>query len=258
MGDPDRDSLRSAAGIAAGILLVLLSGCSSGSLASSTGPKPAENRWSTARRQQVHFGEEVRFDFVLQNGAGRLVQPFGLADYCATIIGNERIEAEADPVGHFQFSYVFDDFPPGATVKITTTAYQQRGGRDFMRIRGTWLPSDSPFNERDRKVATRASLNLTVYQATIDLTFTAADDDLDPETGVLRIRKSDGSMTAIYEDRPGRPGFTLTGPDANGRYHVRYDPDGRQLNPTGTTDVAFLIYDRAGQVHEASAAIDTP
>lgn len=211
-----------------------------------------------ARRQQVHVGEEVQFDFVLQNAAGRLVQPFGLADYCASIIGDERIEAEADPVGHFQFSHLFDDVPPGATVKVTTTAYQQRGGRDFMRIRGTWLPSDSPFNERDRKVATEASLILTVYQASIDLTFAAGDEDLDPETGVLRIRKSDGSMTAIYEDRPGRPGFTLTGPDADGRYHVHYDPNGRQLNPTGTTDVTFVIYDRAGQVHEASAAIDTP
>ena len=236
---------------------LLASGCMSASLASNTGPRPLGWRWSTAPRQKAQVGDEVRFDFVLQDWRGRFVEPLGLADYCATMIDGRRLEAEPDVHGHFTFTHEFSHVLPGTTFKVTTTAYQQRGGRDFMRVRGEWLHSDSPYEEPDRKIRADSIL-ITIYEAPIQLTIADCREDLDADTGVMRIRRVDGSITSVYVDRPGRPGFTLFGPDADRRYRIHYLPKGNELNPIGTTDVDFIIYDRAGQAHEVSLTIDTP
>ena len=245
------------AAVGMALLAVLTGGCISASLASSTGPRPPGWQWSMARRQQAHVGEKVRFDFVLKDWRGRRVKPFGLANYCATTIGSRRIEAEPDIHGHFSFTHDFSSVRPGTTLKVTTTAYQQRGGRDFMQVRGEWLHSDSPYEEPDRKIGAD-SIRITIYEAPIELTIAGFTEDLDPDTGVMRIRRANGAITSVYVDRPGRPGFTLSGPDTDGCYRVHYSPKGNELNPVGTTDVDFIIHDRAGQAHEASVTIDTP
>jgi hypothetical protein len=205
----------------------------------------------------VHLGEEVPFDFVLQDWQHKLMSPVGFADYCVAMIGSERIETEYDVYGHFRFSHKFSNVEPGQKVKVEATAYQQRGGRDFMKIRGQWMHSDSPYEETDREVA-RDAINLSVYEAPIDLSVARPPDDLDPDSGVLRIRRHDGSTTSVFIDRPTRPGFTMTGPEPDGYYHVRYTPHGDELNPIGTTDIEFVIHDVAGQKYEVPALITTP
>ena len=47
-------------------------------------------------------------------------------------------------------------------------------------------------------------------------------------------------------------------PEPDGYYHVRYTPKGHELNPTGTTEAEFVIYDVAGQKYEIPAVIETP
>ena len=210
-----------------------------------------------AGEQMGHVGETVEFNFVLVDGFRRFVHPQGLADYCVTLAGNDRIEANPDADGCFRFSIPFENVQPGDKIKLTTTAYRQRAGRDFMKLRGQWLHSDSPYELADKKMA-NDSIVFTVYELPIEFTIAQPPDDFDAETGVLRIRRADGSSTSVYHDRTGRPGFTLSGPDPGGLYTVRYRPTGNQLNPTGTTEVEFAIYDRSGQPHRKSQTIETP
>lgn len=239
-------------------------GCISASLATSTGPHPPQQRWSTASTQSAHVGEQVHFDFVLTDWRGRFVGPTGIADYCVAIpsrlrtgIGEERIEVEPDAKGHFRFSYPLDRVRAGEKLKVTATAFQQCDSRDFMKIGGRWLKADSPYAQPDRKVA-GDTVQLTIYQTTVDLKIARPADDLDPESGVLRFRCIDGGGGPVYIDKPGRPGFKIGGPEPDGYYRVEYLPTGSQLNPTGTTDVEFTIHDLGGQRHVVSQTLSTP
>jgi hypothetical protein len=240
-----------------------IGGCVSASLGTSTGPHPQQQRWSIAAKQMAHVGETVQFDFVLTDIWGRFVAPTGLADYCVAMIGSERAEAEPDERGHFRFSYALDRARPGEKVPVTATAYQQRGSRDHMKIRGQWLTADSPYAEPDRKIA-GDSIQLTIYQTKVEMKIVRPADDLDPESGVLRLQRGDGTAapvytgTPVYIDKPGRPGFRLDGPEPNGYYRVEYQPTGEQLNPTGTTEVEFSVYDLGGQRHVVSQTLSTP
>jgi len=238
--------------------VVLAAGCVSGSLATDTGPHPRGCVWSDASTQKMHVGEEVRFDFVLQDSTTRkFVSPMGRADYCVATIGDRRLEAEVTSTGHFQFSHTFGDIKPGDKIKVQATAYRQRAGRDFVNVHGQWLRTESPYEQPDAKVA-RDSVSLVAYQAPIELRIPRPPDDLNPETGVLRIRRSDGSSTSVYIDRPHRPGFTVGGPEPDGHYRIGYVPRDNEVNPIGTTDVELVMYDTAGNPHYASATLDTP
>ena len=235
----------------------LLGGCVTGSLASNTGPRPPGNRWSVAKEHMVHVGEVVEFDMVLQDGYRHFVSPFGLADYCAAQIGPERVEVVADVAGHFVFSYRFDGVEPGERITVRASAYRQRGERDFMKVRGQWLHADSPYAQPDQRIAGN-TIDLLAYRTTVELRMPRPPDDLDPETGVLRFRRLDGTTTPVYVDRPSLPGFSLEGPEPDGYYRVRYHPRAEELNSTGTTEAVFTIYDTVGRRHTLSTVLETP
>lgn len=239
------------------MLACALGGCISASLATSTGPRPPQQRWSSASTQAAHVGERVHFDFVLTDWLGRFVAPTGLADYCVAMIGGERMEGEPDVNGHFQFSYTLDRVGAGDKLKVTATAFQQRDSRDYMKVGARWLKADSPYAEPDRKVAADA-VNLSIYQTTVDLKIPRPADDLDPESGVLRFQCLHGGGGPVYLDKPGRPGFSIVGPGTDGYYDVEYSPLGGQLNPTGTTEVEFTIHDLGGQRHMVIQTLNTP
>ncbi len=232
-------------------------GCISGSLASNTDRHTLGFHWSDAPRQMLYVGETVEFDFVLQDMWRQFVPPTGLADFCILTIGNERIESEPDLTGHFRFAHTFNQSAPDETIDVRATAFRQRGQRDFMKIAGEWVYAENPFDDPDRKVADD-SIRLTVYETLIELTIARPPDDLDTESGVLRIRRSDGSIRSIYIDRPHRPGFTITESEPDGYYQVRYRPSGNELNSTGTTEVEFVIHDMAGYPHYATTTLETP
>lgn len=249
---------RQAARVASAVLAVALGGgCISGSLASSTGPRPGGYRWSDAPKQMAHVAETVEFDFVLQDLSHNFVHPLATADYCVLFIGQDRLETEPGLSGHFEFSYTLSPFEPGEVIEIQAEAYRERGGRDFMMIGGRWMRTDSPIDEPDQRVAVD-SIEMTIYVAPIELTLARPADDLDLESGVLRIRRDDGSIRSVYIDRPIRSGFTITGPEPDGYYRVRYLPGGNELNPTGTTEVEFVIHDLAGNRHEKFLTLQTP
>ena len=234
-----------------------LQGCVSASLASDTGPRPAGHRWSAAARQQAHVGEEVSFDFVLQDAAKQFVSPVGVADYCVAMIGSRRIESDPDEFGHFTFTHRFDGLRPGEELSVRAIAYQQQGARDFVKVGSQWLEANSPYSIADRTVA-EAAIRLSIYQSKVDLRIARPADDFDRETGVLRIRRADGSSAATYINRPNRPGFSIDGPSADGFYRVSYAPSGDETNKTETTDVEFAIYDLAGQRHTVVQTLQTP
>lgn len=248
---------RALSSVAALLIPVAGGGCTFASLASSTGPRAPGHQWSTASHQRVHVGETVEFDFVLVDAGGNPLNPLGLADYVVVMLGGERIQSEPDGRGHFPFSYHFDRVEPGDRVTVEANAYLQRAHRDFMKVAGEWLMSESPYEIADTRVA-GDSLTLEVYEAKIELMIDPPGYELDPDSGVLRIRRSDGRTTAVYAHRPDRPGFRLEGPDAAGGYRVTYTPDGDEVEPWGVTEVEFEVYDVSRTPHRATARIETP
>lgn len=236
----------------------LLPGCVSGSLASNTGPRASGARWSTAPQQSVHVGETVHFDFVLVNPlTGKMIDPMWHADYCVAAIGSDRIQIEPDALGHFPFEYTFDQILPQQQVTVSVTAYFERGYRDFMNIGGRWVQTDSPTDMPDKLVAAD-SIEMAAYELTIEMQVQAPGAILDPETGVLRIFRSDGSPFVRYIDRPHRPGFTLGVPDPQGNYRVRYTLRGDEVNAEGTTLVEFEIHNLSGEAFKARSTFETP
>ena len=239
-----------------GSLSIAGGGCISGSLATSSGPRPPGFAWSPEERQAAHVAENVKFDFVLTDWLGKRLDPTGLADYCVAIFDRERIEIELHPNGYFRFEHPITA-APDTSIPVEVTAYRQLAGRDLIKVGDQWLVSSSPFELPDRKVAS-ASVTLLVYQCEVRLRMPRPPDDLDPETGVMRIYRDDGSSTSVYIDRPGRLGFRITGPGPDGYYDITFNPSGEMLNDHGTTKVDFRIHDLAGQRHECSAPIETP
>ena len=239
------------------MLASIPAGCVSASLASDTGPRSAGRAWSIAARHPAHVGETVDFDLVLVDGWGRFLPSAGFDEYAVLAINRERLETEPDGAGHFRFSYNLGAVPVGASVRVVGAVFRQRGHRDFINVQGEWLESNSPYERNDDLVA-EDELVLDVYQTRIELSLTRPPTDLDPESGVLRILRQDGTVSTIYVDRPGRPGFILTGPEPSGYYTVTYVPDGDELNATGTTRIEFSIHDLSGQRHESTVLLDTP
>ncbi len=241
----------------AALCLMSTSGCVAGSLASSTGPRQAGARWSAARRQYVHVGERVEFDFVLTDAFGRRIDPRGRADYLVVSIGTHKLQAGPDLSGHFTFSHTFSETSPGERVDVTASAFLQNGARDYVAVQDRWEHVDSAYDQPDRRVA-GAAIALTAYEASILMELVRPPDDLDETTGILTIRRADGKAASVFCDRPNRPGFTLTEPGPAGMYKIGYAPRASQLNATGTTEVALTIYDIAGQTHTVTQTLETP
>lgn len=235
----------------------LASGCVGASLASSTGPRIAGRIWSTQSKQLAHVGETVQFDFVLVDWRGGFVSPFGLAEYVVAFAGTERIEAEFNEKGHISFSYPFDSMNAGDVIKVKVTAFSQRGSRDWMRIGDEWLQNDSPYDSADRRVA-RDSITLKVYEAPIELAVERPPDGFDLQTAVLKIARADGAIRSVYVERPTRPGFTAVESPNDDHLRIRYLPSGADLNPTGTTEVEFTVYDMAGRLYRVTQTLTTP
>ena len=205
----------------------------------------------------VHAGETVQFDFVLVDWRGGFVHPLGSADYAVALAGSERIEAEFDEQGHVTFSYPFDSMNAGDVVRMRVAAYRLRGSRDWMKISGEWLRNDSPYDSPDRRVA-RDSITLEVYEAPIELAVARPPDGFDLQTAVLKISRKDGAIRSVYIDRPTRPGFTAIETPDNDHLRIRYLPSGADLNPTGTTEVEFTVYDMAGRLYRVAETLTTP
>ena len=173
------------------------------------------------------------------------------------MVGSDRVEADIDERGGFHAEYSIDRARPGETIRVSATAYRQREGRDYMKIAGSWLQNQSPNNKPDRKVV-GASVKLFVYQSHIRFELPRSADEYDFSTAQMVIRRADGSHTVVYEHRPPRIGFTRTHREEGGGWWIDYSPSGDEVNPTGTTEVEFSIYDLAGNRHFFKKTIETP
>jgi len=239
------------------LMLTGATGCLSGSLATSSGETDG-GKWSIAKRQQIHVGETVEFSFVLKKAlAKESVDASGIADYCVFSIGGDRVEAELDEAGVFKTEYKFAGVEDGQQVQVVATAYSTQDDRDFMQIAGKWLQTESPYNKPDRRIAS-ASVLLNVYQGVVRFKLPKPEDAYDLGTAKMTFRCAGDRLVSVFEHRPPRNGFEISDENADGSRWVAYLPTGDQLNPTGTTDVEFSIYDVAGNRMTFTETLQTP
>jgi len=244
---------------AAAILAIVSSaaGCATlpGSLATDSGPSPLE--WSEADHQFVHVGERVHFSFAMAKDSRKkvAVNPVGLTDYCIAQVGDERIEATLTADGHYRFAADMSGRRHGDVIDVSAAAYRTYGTRDIMKVGENWVRADSPSDHPD-KLVSHDDVRLTVYQSRIELPCERPGRDLDMTTGRLELVRADGTTAQVLPD--GEGGFTYTGPGADGRYVVVYEPRADELNKKGTTAVRFRVHDTAGNPHMFDAVLNTP
>lgn len=247
----------SATVVCALVALPLVTGCVSGSLATSSGDA-GEGKWSIAKRQQIHVGETVEFSFVLKKAmSNESIDARGLADYCAFSIGKDRVETELDEAGGFKAEYKCDGVEAGTQIEVIADAFATQDDRDFMQIAGKWLQTESPYNSPDKLVASSRVI-LTAYQTVVRFKLPKPEHAYDLGTGKLTFRRNEGGNVSVFENRPPRGGFEVSSENADGSRWVAYLPTGDQLNPTGTTDVEFAIYDVAGNRMTFTDTLETP
>ena len=232
-------------------------GCMYGSLACDTGSSE-QGTWSVAPLQHAHVGENIALSFILRQKFQRnRIDALGIADYAVANILEERIEVGPDFNSAFLFTHRLAGVKPGQIVAVEVAAHQTRGGRDYMKIRGTWRRSISAAEEPDELVA-RDSIKLRIYQSRIDYRFAKPQVGLDWSTARLVITRSDQKVSTVFMDRPARPGFTMSGPDQNGYYRIQYFPLADQVNKTGTTRAALKVLDINGLEQSHEIEFDTP
>lgn len=239
------------------LVIMSITGCVAGSLATNTGPMFKGCLWSEAKKQKVHVGETVHFEFVLHDGFGSLVEPRGIADYCVAQIESDRIDVEPDEKGRFRFSLSFERFVEGEKITVTVCAKKQVSQRDFLKVGGRWLKNENDKDRQDR-VASKNKVELLVYQSKVSFAIDNAIEPMDAAGGVLRLRKSDGTIACIYADRPEKRGFKISEGDRLRSYTVTYEPRGSEVNPTGQTAAELSISDIHGRPRLLTATFPTP
>lgn len=240
-----------------GVLACGNAGCIYGSLASDTGYSQ-EGLWSVAEVQEAHVGESVKFSFILRERfKAQRIDVLRIADYAAANILNERIEAGPDLDSAFLLEYRLDNVAAGRTLRVEVAAFEIRGSKDFMKIRGRWHHSASGVDMPDKRVA-KDSIKLRTYQSKIDYEFRKPQITLDWTTARLVITRRDGKVTTVFADQPHRAGFTMNGPDRRGYFHIRYFPVADQVNKTGTTRAALRVLDLNGVQQTYDFEFDTP
>lgn len=240
-----------------GLLACGNAGCIYGSLASDTGHSD-EGLWSVAPVQDAHVGELVKFSFILRERFNpHRIDALRIAEYAAANILNERIEAGPNLDSAFVLEYRLDNVAAGRTLRVEVAAFEIRGSKDFMKIRGQWHHSASGIDMPDKRVA-KDSIKLRTYQSKIDYKFHKPQIALDWTTARLVITRRDGKVSTVFADQPHRAGFTMNGPDQRGYFHIRYFPVADQVNKTGTTRAALRVLDLNGVQQTYDFEFDTP
>jgi hypothetical protein len=242
------------------ILITLLTGlgagCKSASLATDSGPSPI---WSTEPQQMVYVGEEVGFSFVLTDGpfGKKPRDPFGVVDYCVASVGQERVQAETDGLGHFRFVYTVLDHQAGDVIQVRAGAYVEKGVRDMRLIGDRWVRADNPMDYVDQLFA-GDSIELTVYQTAVELKVSDPDRSLDMSRGKLGIIRDDGSEHWVVAEDGGAAGYSYASIDTPAGWLVSYVPTAQHVNKRGTTRVRFVVDETGGGVRTFEGFIPTP
>ena len=177
--------------------------------------------------QYAYDGEPVTLDFQPDPGATDYViftWPNGTSD----VLGRQHLT----PTGYRGVG-VFKAGRQQRSNVIRATAYMMRGERDWYydKDQKLWVyhlvKSDLP----DWKVG-EAQMEIICYRVDIDLTVGGAGKRV--KDAVLTISRDDGSNTIRrLQPAAGTPALTLIGPDAGGRYQVRYTPTWKEVNRVG-------------------------
>ncbi|MCG3137669.1 MAG: hypothetical protein HJJLKODD_01518 [Phycisphaerae bacterium] len=242
--------------LAIGLLPVLTTGCMRGSLATDTGWS-ADGPWCIERVQQAHVGETVRCSFVLLDTHGRRVSLWDAADYAVLLMGGERYETRPNIDDRFEFEIPLGEVASGQRVTLQAEAYLQQDKRDYMKIAGRWLRTESTSDIPDDKVAD-GHLRLEIYQCRICYRFAAPSQPLDWSLARLTLTRHDGSSSDIFVQKEDRPGFVVVGPDQAGELELQYEPTIEQINRTGTTSAVLAVHDLQGQLHRFAWDFPTP
>jgi hypothetical protein len=191
-----------------------------------------------------------------QNGS--FVPAFGIADYAAIHVDDQRLEVDMDLEGRFSFTYTFQHPPAeeGRQIRMRADIFRQQRYRDFMQIQGEWLANENPEEELDVHVA-GTSLSFRVYELTVALALPAGRDEYVADTGVLRLHWPDATIVPVFRARDGMPGFTFERSE-DGQARVIFRPTGSECSPYGRTRAELTIYDTAGRRHVFEEEFETP
>jgi hypothetical protein len=158
--------------------------------------------------------------------------------------------------GHFTCAYRFDREEPGTECKVEATLYRIAGERDPVDAAGDWRAAMQRDDDADTRVASD-SVTIIVYQSRAELQVSASAGDMDFASGRLQIRRADGSATTVYQNRPRKHGFQVTGP-VDRRYTVTYEPRVEEINVIGETEVELVVYDSGGERFVVTGSFPTP
>lgn len=251
-------------GLAVSLALGLLAGCntSQGLMSPAILFEPAvmyadtltdaKDGFTLRSPQWAYEGEQVTFDFA---------PDLAISDYAVFAWPDGKSDVLTR--GDLQQSYFrgLGTFKAGAEPRhntIRATAFTRRGVPDwyFDKDKKTWV-HHLPIGDPADIAVGSAQMEIVCYRVNIDLEFSLGSRVL--ADAVLYIIKGDGTrVSRRIAVGPADPGFELRGPDAKGRYHVRYSPTHKEVNRIGRTGVELVLSFKDGTQDTLARKIDTP
>lgn len=185
---------------------------------------------------------------------------FGSGDYAIMLDETGKQYSDCGPAlkGCFQWLHTFDRVSDDPTPsRFIVTVYRRNGLRDKMPVGGALLDGGAPTDETDERVAEATAL-VRVYQSAFDVDVKLPAGEPDWSLSRLEIKPAHKRVRRIRQDREGRRGFEVSGPDTAGSWHVHYEPSTEDVNVTGITPAELTVADERGQTVVFRQPIETP
>ncbi len=160
--------------------------------------------------------------------------------------------------GTFEWTHLVSaDVPTGVPRLLVVSGYAQKGARDCMPIRGQLVAGGRPNDPPDWRIA-EAAVMIEPYQSVLDTAVVVEGSRPDWALSRLVLRRSDGRQATVRVASGQGRGFTGTGPDDQGRWHVRYEPTFDEVNPAGETAAELIVADEDGRTTVFRVSFSTP
>ena len=202
--------------------------------------------------QHAYDGELVTFDFQ---------SDLAVSDYALFMWpgGKPDVLSRKDLVNtYFRGVGVFKAGAEPRRNLVQAVAYAVRGESDWYydEDQKKWVSHIMADDERDMVVG-KSEMEIICYRVELDIPFRPGARRV--KEAALHFLKNDGSRSTVHiRVPPSVPGFELIGPDASGRYRVRYAPTWKEVNRVGTTRVELLLTYDDGTQETITRTVDTP
>jgi hypothetical protein len=158
----------------------------------------------------------------------------------------------------FEWKYAVGEAGPAESpIRITVAGYLQQRSRDRMPLGGEMVDGQREGDEPDLKLA-QASVLVQVYQSVVEIAVKMPQGRPDWSLTRLTVTREDGQQTRMRQKATGERGFTVSGPDEAGIWHVRYEPKAAEVNRSGETAAELQVADEQGQLTSFRQRFATP